>query len=59
MINNAEEFVLSLLQKYSLRNANNKLSIEIFRYKTMRRMFYFQWKGGREQYFKIEIVELF
>ena len=35
------------------------LSIEIFRYKTMRRMFYFQWKGGREQYFKIEIVELF
>ena len=35
------------------------LSIEIFRYKTMRRMFYFQWKGGREQYFKIEIVELY
>ena len=46
----AEEFVLSLLQKIFSKYSH--LLIEIFRSKTMRRMFFFQWKCEREQYFK-------
>ena len=44
-------------KKYSLRKTNYTLTIWNIRSKTMSRMFFFQWKRGREQYFKIEFVD--